>query len=181
MKKIMLLLLTSMCIVTLLLSSYIIGKKSVVIPPTVKKIGIEEYHDLIEDKKEFILYIGRSSCRYCAIVSASLDKFVNQGIPIYSLELEQYYPSKEYDSIKDELGIVYVPSFKYINNGAAVYYMNSPLDDQYYESGSDRTQMRVEMESKILAFIHGALGTGEIVNEEIKKDTVDAEAVSAVD
>jgi predicted bacteriocin transport accessory protein len=181
MKKIMLILLTSMCLLIMLLSSYLIGKKSVTIPPTVEKIGIEEYRDLIASKKEFILYIGRSSCHYCAIVSASLDNFVDQGIPIYSLELEQYYPSKEYDSIKAELGIVYVPSFRYIKNGDAVYNMNSPLNDQYYESGSNRTQMRVEMESKILAFIRGALGTGEVVNEKIKTDKIDAEAVSTVD
>lgn len=181
MKKIMIVILASVCLVVMLLSSYVVGKKSVTMPPTVNKIGIDEYHDLIAGKKEFILYIGRSSCHYCAIVSASLDKFADQGLPIYSLELERYYPSKEYDSIKEELGIVYVPSFKYIKNGATVYNLNSPLNDQYFESGSNRAQMRAEMESKISSFIHGALGTGEVVNEKIKTDTIDAEVVSTVE
>lgn len=162
----------------LLLGGFIIGKKSVYIPPTVKKIGIEDYHELIEDKEDFILYIGRSSCSYCAIVSASLDKFVDEGVPIYSFELEQYYQSEMYNAIKDELDIVYVPGFKYIKDGVIVYNMNSPLNDQYYESGSDRTQMREEMESKILAFIHGILGTGEVINEKVKTEVIEAEVVN---
>jgi len=146
--------------------------------PVVKKITIDEYHQMINDKESFVVYIGRASCKFCSITSASLDEVADEALPVYDLELEPYYQTPQYDEIKEEFGIYYVPSFKYIEKGELKYHMNPPLNSNYYIEGSDRAAMRKEMIEKIQSFIRGAAGTGPVVDEEVMTDELNAEPVA---
>jgi len=143
--------------------------------PAVIIINLDEYHRLVETKKSFVLYIGRASCKNCAITSLVLGNCLNDTLPIYHLELEKYHQSPEYDEIKAELKIVYVPSFKYIEFGNIKYHMNSPLNGSYFSEDSNKQTILLETEVKIKEFIDGATGTGPVINEEVITNELKAE------
>lgn len=136
---------------------------------TLQKVQYVSYSELSDGEnlsEKYILYIGRSSCRFCAVVSGSLHKFENRELPIYILDLEEYRGQKEYEEIKKKLKFEYMPCFKYYENGVEKYHMNNPLSETYFEDGTNLTEIREQMYKKIAAFIDGACGTGEIINEE---------------
>lgn len=137
----------------------------------VTTISVEEYNQYVNDKTSFILVVERPSCRYCAIVTSAVYQINDCELPIYLMDLEPYWETEEYDRIKNELQVSYLPSFKYVKNGNIVYNMNSPLDTGYYESsGKQRRKMYHEMEDKIHKFLAGATGKGPVVNEELLQD-----------
>lgn len=134
-------------------------------------ISIEEYQKYMDHKSSFILVIERPSCRYCAIVTSAVHRIKDSSLPIYLMDLEPYWGTEQYDLIKSELQVNYLPSFKYIENGNIKYNMNSPLDPGYYEStGDQRRKLYNEMENKIQEFIAGAVGVGPVVNEALLQD-----------
>ncbi|XBX10682.1 hypothetical protein QMP26_41855 (plasmid) [Enterocloster clostridioformis] len=134
-------------------------------------ISIEDYHKYLNDKASFILVVERPSCRYCAIVTSAVHQIKNSSLPIYLMDLEPYWGTEEYDLIKSELQVNYLPTFKYIEDGNIKYNMNSPLDTGYYEAaGEQRSKLYHEMEDKIQKFMQGAAGKGPVVNEPLLQD-----------
>lgn len=140
---------------------------------TVHEIDIDEYRKLMESGAKGIFVYSRSSCKYCAIVTSELSKFADGRLPIYFLNLEKYYLTEDYESIKKELDFDYVPTFRYIEDGKMVYNLNSPLDGTYFDAtGEERQEIYSGMFDKVNAFIDGAAGLGSVVNEEITRAEV---------
>lgn len=141
----------------------------------VKVIDYEEYRNLIENKETFVVDIARISCPFCSVVYYLHDKIDSKNLPVYYLDLEKYYNMPAYEEHKGELGITYVPTFFYVENGEVKYTMNNPLDEAYYDenvTGDTRMELQKKALDKINAFIAGAAGEGEVINEELMNDTI---------
>lgn len=86
---------------------------------SLKKVTIKDIQSSFIEKKEQILYIGRSTCYYCRQFSPELKKFnelINNQLNYYSNE------GKDYDEdaanfIFNELGIPGTPTTLHIKNG----------------------------------------------------------------
>lgn len=142
-------------------------------------VNYEELKDTLQNKDSFILYIGRPSCKICAIVSNSLHKFIDNKLPIYILDMEPYRDTDQYETIKKELNFYFMPNFKYYEYGEQLYHMNSPLDDSYFSESAPRMDLKESMEIKIQQFIDGAAGTGQVINEPVKTPQINGEKVES--
>ncbi len=167
----------SLCItVVLLLCIALYPKKE---QSTYKLIDIERYRAIIE-KQDCIVLIGRASCSYCAIADLVMEELTNNidtDIALYKLDLESYYKTPDYEDIKKELGISYVPTVLYIKNGNLTYAINSPVAGEYFDEDSDgakREAIREEARDKISDFIDGCTGRGEVINEELRREVIEA-------
>lgn len=132
------------------------------------RISYEEVLERRDSGEAFILYIHRSSCKICAIVSESLYDFHGHGLPVYSFNMESMMGTREYDEAKLELGFSYMPCFKFYKDGKELAHLNNPLNDSYFdtESGAERDAYRMEMEEKVLSFINAAALGKELISEE---------------
>lgn len=146
-------------------------------PLYVHDISYSEYQEMVNNKDTFILYIGRASCPNCSITSSRLPYAVNREVTICKLELEPYYQTEEYEKIKDDLGISYVPAFKYIENGEIKYQMNSPLKDNYFTEDANRQFLQSQIDTNIQSFIKGSLGYGPIIDEDPYSDEINAQPI----
>lgn len=132
----------------------------------VREITLEQYRDMKAGGSQFILLVGRPSCRYCAIISSAVLTMDCYSLPIYYLSLEQYVNTEEYDTIKAELEVTYLPVMKYIEDCTIRYNLNNPLDSGYFEcDGPARLILYEQMVDDINAFIDGAAGDGPVIHE----------------
>lgn len=132
----------------------------------VREITLEQYRGMKAGGSQFILLVGRPSCRYCAIISSAVLTMDCDALPIYYLSLEQYINTEEYDTIKVELDVTYLPAMKYIEDCTIRYNLNNPLDSGYFEcDGPDRLILYEQMVDKVIAFIDGAAGSGPVIHE----------------
>ena len=158
------------------------GQKNEPAPEHVIQTDHEGVKELIRQKKDFILYLERSSCRQCAIVNGEQDRFAGHVLPVYVLNMEQYRDTDTYDTIKDELGFMYVPCFKYFKDGEQMAHINNPLSDDYFHdtsTGAERNQLREEMVERVISFIEAAAGNGELISEDPRMPQVTVEEVPA--
>ena len=125
------------------------------IMPTFTEITYEELKPLYEKETSFFLYVHRSSCKTCAIVSDCLNDFAAQGTPLYTLNMENYLGSEIYDEIKSDLGFYYVPCFQFIQNGKTMAHLDNPLPDHYFDTeiGSERAAIRETMKETVFHFM----------------------------
>ena len=138
-----------------------------------EKISYDEFKKLQASGEDFFLLIARPTCRYCAIVDDYLSFRDNSDLaaPVYFLSLEADRGTEKYDEIKHDVGIDYVPTLRFYKNGEALYNLNNPLDGSYFDedaTNESRNALYAEMTDKIEAFIAGAEGRGEVINEEVK-------------
>ena len=138
-----------------------------------ERISYEEFKNLQASGKDFYLLIARPTCRYCAIVDDYLSFRDNSDLaaPVYFLSLEADRGTERYDEIKRDVGIDYVPTLRFYKNGGSLYNLNNPLDGSYFDEGAtneSRNAIYADMADKIEAFIAGAEGRGEVINEEVK-------------
>lgn len=140
----------------------------------VTMIDYETLQEKISNNESFLLDVSRVSCRYCAVTEEQLAiAATERKLKVYVLDMELYHHTDKYDQIKKELGIDFVPTFFYYENGIRKYAMNSPINDHYFDedkTNEDRQQERATGLSKIRAFINGAVGAGPAVDEELYKD-----------
>lgn len=143
-----------------------------------QEISYEELHKLMADGAPFILFVGRPSCRYCAVVASAVLTMDCEKLPIFYFSLEQFINTRQYESIKDELEITYLPSFKYIKNGAITYNLNNPLDYDYFEhDGAERLYLYNQMMNKVNNFINGAFGNGPVIDEPLITESKSINAI----
>lgn len=140
-------------------------------------ITAEEFHQMRDAKASFVLYVGRSSCQYCAITFSILSTLTDLPVDIKVLDLEPYYGTEQYQLIKDELGISYVPAFFYFDNAQPKYFMNSPVSDTYFNSDKNRDSELNKVREKIIGFIDGAAGLSLPINEAPQKMTVSPDSI----
>lgn len=132
----------------------------------VREITLEQYRGMKAGGSQFILLVGRPSCRYCAIISSAVLTMDCDALPIYYLSLEQYVNTEEYETVKAELEVTYLPAMKYIEDCTIRYNLNNPLDPGYFEcDGPDRLILYGQMVDKINRFIDGAAGDGPVTHE----------------
>ncbi|MBQ3031671.1 MAG: hypothetical protein IJD29_04155 [Anaerotignum sp.] len=131
------------------------------------RLSYGEFLSLRDSGKEFILYIHRSSCKICAIVSDNLYDMQGHGLPVYSFNMESMMGTTEYDEAKLSLGFSYMPCFKYYRDGSEAAHLNNPLNDSYFdhENGTEREAYRLEMIDKVTAFIEAAASGDNLITE----------------
>ena len=157
--------------------TFFLGKHSVIIPDQIHYTDYEGYKDLISNEEDFVLYIGRSSCKICAIVTGSIHKFADHEADVYVLNLEDVRGTDAYDEIKNDIGFYYMPCFKAYDDGVEIAHMNNPLDDSYFDEGADYAALLSEMELRITEFLDGAVGKGPLIDEEPMSGTIVATPV----
>lgn len=135
---------------------------------TIRVINYDDYRNLLETKDRFVIEVSRDTCPYCMNLSYIIKDMDTHGVDAYVLNLEEYRGTDFYDEIKKEFGITYVPTLFFIEDGNVKYCMNSPLEDNLANvaSAEERARIRRETAEKVEEFILGAIGQGEIINEE---------------
>ena len=136
------------------------------------EISYEHFKELIAANESFFLLVARPTCRFCALVDNYLSFRDNSDlqIPIYFLSLESARGTDFYNEVKADIGIDYVPTFRYYGNGEMLYNLNNPRDRSYFDENAtneSRNAVYAQMADKIEAFIAGATGRGEVVNEDV--------------
>ncbi len=83
-----------------------------------KKVEVAEINSMIEEKKDFNLYIGRENCPYCLILAPQLEELVkNEKIEVYYLDTVN--TTDEMDNFFREYKLEYVPSLLVFSGGNA--------------------------------------------------------------
>lgn len=132
-----------------------------------REITMDEYKKQKDSGSDFVLIVERPSCRYCAVVTSAIYQNT-YDIPVYLLNLEPYLDTPEYDRVKAELEVTYLPGFKYVTGGKIQYNMNNPLESGYYEAtGMERQNLYWKMQDKIKAFFAGLYGNSPVINETL--------------
>lgn len=174
-----------LCILILIVLSstifFVVGRMTAPKEEKVNYVDFSGFQELIDQEEDFILYVGRSSCKICAIVYGSIHKFVGHGADIYVLNLEELRGTDIYNKIKGELGFYYMPCFKAFQDGKEIAHLNNPLSDSYFESGADYKSLLEEMENNVISFIDGFTGKGPFVTEEPMATTITATPVEKED
>lgn len=143
-----------------------LSNKLLKIDQGIQEITIDNFRELKNSGHDFVLYVGRPSCRYCAIVSSYILTMKSPPLPVYYISLEPFLECKDYEDIKKELDTVYLPCFKYVSGGEIRYNLNNPLDSSYYDlDGPERMKLYQQMQEKINAFLNGAAGQAPPMNE----------------
>lgn len=74
-----------------------------------KKVEVAEINSMIEEKKDFNLYIGRENCPYCLILAPQLAELAkNENVEVYYLDTIN--TTVEMDNFFKEYKLEYVPS-----------------------------------------------------------------------
>lgn len=80
-------------------------------------ISIDEVEQKVQDKEEFILYIGRETCPYCRDFVPKLTEAVEQSdVTIYYLDSESD-PNGKIQQFRQSQGLATVPSLTYYKSG----------------------------------------------------------------
>lgn len=83
------------------------------------EISYSEYQEMINNKEDFILYIGSSQCSHCIEFKPTIEKVINdydldiKYINIYELS------TKEYEVLKNKTKIQGTPTIVFIEDGIA--------------------------------------------------------------
>lgn len=143
-------------------------RKAESIGSTIRVINYDEYRGLLETEDRFVIEVSRDTCPYCMNLSYIIKDMDTHGVDVYVLNLEEYRGTNFYDDVKAEFGITYVPTLFFIEGGSVKYCLNSPLEDNLANvaSADERARIRRETADKVEAFILGAIGEGEVINEE---------------
>ena len=137
----------------------------------IKTIIPNELYEKMNNKETFILYLGKTQCKWCSIVAPILNDIDYKEIPIYYLNTGYYgenYPENENDPVflevkrlhqvlKETAWYSSVPSFRYIENGEVVYGIRNPLPSTYFteEATEESKQQDKELcKSNIMAFFY---------------------------
>ena len=137
-----------------------------------QKVTYEEALNELKSEKEKVIFIGRPSCQFCAIVSDCLYSGFKTKQQIFYLSLEEYRNTPQYDSIKNTFSVEYIPAFLYVKNGKVIYTMNCPLDTSYFSVSSQRQkELYEDMKNKIQQFLNGCDGVGVVINEPLLSDS----------
>lgn len=120
-------------------------------------ITLEEIVEKSNNKEEFMVYVGRESCKYCRAFTPVLEKYMqdySQDIPIYYFYTQEYKNgilaeedgSQElWDKAKETIGIQYTPSFIYFGNFGenedkleySCKYFDSFIGKEYFEANDE--------------------------------------------
>ena len=149
--------------------------------PVDTRISNAEVLERRDAGEDFILYIHRSSCKICAIVSDSLYDFSGHGLPVYSFNMESMMGTPEYDAAKLELNFSYMPCFKFFSDGTELAHLNNPLNDSYFDTdlGPERDAYRIEMEEKVISFIKAAADGKNLITEQPQSPVITGVRVEA--
>lgn len=153
------------------------------------RISYERFKELELSNESFFLLVARPTCRFCAVVDDYLAFRDNSdlNVPVYFISLESMRGTDFYNEVKADIGLDYVPTFRYYENGKMLYNLNNPLDRSYFDdtaTNESRNAVYAEMTDKIEAFIDGATGRGDVINEDVlvaeKGSVISASQVSEV-
>ena len=136
------------------------------------RISYERFKELESSNESFFLLVARPTCRFCAVVDDYLAFRDNSDlkVPVYFVSLESMRGTDLYNEIKADIGLDFVPTFRYYEGGKMLYNLNNPLDRSYFDdtaTNESRNAVYAEMADKIEAFIAGAAGRGEVINEDV--------------
>ena len=121
----------SICIISLLAILYMYFKKGEIITPDsykeamtyVKKIRLSEVKDKINNKENFILYIGRESCPYCQKFAPKLAVAIQKtNQTVYYLDNDSK-ERKDITSFAHDMNIKTVPNLSSFKKGSKENYL----------------------------------------------------------
>lgn len=98
-----------------------------------KKVSVSEIKDNIENKKDFILYLGRKTCPDCVDFVPLLSKVAKENdLEILYLDTERGINHKEIKKFRKEYEILYVPTLM-IQKDKTIYFPEIPLEERELE------------------------------------------------
>lgn len=115
----------------------------------------EELKEKQNNKETFVVYIGRQTCPYCAILTPVLEEkkeFVSSEVSFYYFNVINYKQAildevegaqERWDSLKEEVGFTYIPCILYYKDGKLENGFYSFLGKDY--SQCEDEQKKVEM------------------------------------
>lgn len=83
----------------------------------IKQITIAEYYDMIENKEDFILYIGSATCSACQSYTPVLEKVAtNYDIEVMYIDLDDESSQDMYSFI-NKISVTSTPTTLFYNQG----------------------------------------------------------------
>lgn len=84
---------------------------------TYEEINYNEYSSLIENKEDFVLYIGSASCSHCLNFKPTLEKIIkNYQLDIKYIDISTL-TEKEYAVLKNKTKLQGTPTVVFIEDG----------------------------------------------------------------
>ncbi|MDO5026561.1 MAG: thioredoxin family protein [Tissierellia bacterium] len=83
-----------------------------------KKVDIKELNEKVDNKDDFVVYLGRKTCPFCLKLVPDLEDIMKElGQDTYYLDVEE--TNKEMDAFFDKYNLEYVPSLLVFKQGQA--------------------------------------------------------------
>lgn len=103
-----------LCIIGIILGIYFILNNRI---KTYTKIDYKEYSDMVENKKDFILYIGSADCSHCQEFQPILEQFIkNYQLDIKYIDIS-VLKDKEYLVLKNKTKLSGTPTIVIFKSG----------------------------------------------------------------
>lgn len=86
-------------------------------PKTYEEISFSELKDKIENKEDFILFIGSETCSACSAYKITINKIIeNYGLDVKYIDLDKV-GENDYNYVKDIAYFTGTPATVFIENG----------------------------------------------------------------
>lgn len=136
----------------------------------------------IENKESFCIYIGRDSCKYCRVFTPTLEAVLEDNelnCDIYyfftqdyknAIENDEDGAQEKWDSVKENLGIKYTPSFIFYKDGEPIYYENF-TGSEYFDAAT--TEEKNEIMSIAYDNFIQFLNNNEVIKNQVETQSTE--------
>ena len=115
----------------------------------------EGFEELIAQKRDFLIYIGRTSCDFCAVLEPVLHSMMNnmQKAPNFDFDNQSYKDAidngepgaqEAWDAVKEHYGFEYTPCIFYYEDGVQVASYPTFITGDYFEADEETQKQMLE-------------------------------------
>jgi len=84
---------------------------------TYSEINYDEYSSLIDEKSDFVLYIGSANCSHCQSFKPTLERIIqNYQLDVKYIDISTL-TNKEYEVLKNKTKLQGTPTVVFVNDG----------------------------------------------------------------
>lgn len=105
---------------------------------TFEEISYEQFVEKIDNKDDFILFIGAESCQHCSMYKNTINKIVeNHQVKIYHIDIDKL-SENEYSKFKTYINFSGTPTTVFLYEGKEANTYNRINGNKNYDKVKDR-------------------------------------------